>query len=193
MPPEIQSKRKVNDGGELPGPGSKRSKQDTPHMERIVEVEGPGGCSTTVSETPPAPQDNSASDSTAIEPSEKRQKQEQSAGNSNKGGKQSTKDSSASYSKDEMVQEMNESNDSESAAGMGVPMEKNRDHQKSGKRDSRQKYKQEDFLKGQYGELGTPFEVIRQSELRRFKLIFEPIQDEVIEDSEDSGSEGWEE
>ncbi|KAI7263472.1 hypothetical protein KC345_g9144 [Hortaea werneckii] len=189
MPPENQSKRKVNESGELPGPGSKRSKQDTLHMERIVEVEDPDGCSTTVSETPPAPQDNSAGDSTAIEPSEKRQKQGHFAGNSKEVGKQSTKDSSASHSKDEMVQGMNESNDSESAAGMGVPMEKTRDHQKSGNRDFRQKYKQGDFLKDRYGKLGTPLEVIRQNELQRFKWMLEPIVDEGLEDSEDSESE----
>lgn len=110
MPHGKQSKRQVNDGGKLQGSGSKLSKLDPPHSEESVEVEGPDHCCTAVGETPPAPQEKNAGELTTVVPSGKRQKKGESAGCSGEGGK--------------MEQEKNESRGSESAAEMGVSMEK---------------------------------------------------------------------
>lgn len=79
----------------MPGPDSKRSKPDTLHTEQSVEAEGSDGCSTAAGETPPAPGKKRSGDSTVVE-----------------------------RSGDKMAQEMNESRESESAAGTGVAMEK---------------------------------------------------------------------
>ncbi|GAB1735955.1 hypothetical protein NU219Hw_g5288t1 [Hortaea werneckii] len=162
MPPGKQSKRQVNDGGELQGPGSKRSKLDAPHTEESVEVEGPDHCSTAVGETQVAPQGKKAGEPTAVVPSGERQKK---------------------------VQEKYESRDSESAAGMGESMEKIRDHQTGRKRRSRQKFNREDFLKDQYDKFGTPLVEIRRRLLQMYDEKFEKITDEVSEDSKDSESE----
>ena len=106
------------------GPGSEPSEHDTPHTEQSVEVKGPGGCSTAAGETPSAPQEKKAGRSTAVKAPAELQKQEHSAGSSNNGGKESAKDTSASRLRHEMAQEMSESKDSGSAAGMGVSVEK---------------------------------------------------------------------
>ncbi|KAI7363975.1 hypothetical protein KC354_g6066 [Hortaea werneckii] len=85
--------------------------------------------------------------------------------------------------------EISESKNREFAAAMGISVVKFRDHQISRKRQPRQKFKRGDFLKNQYGELGTPLVEIRQRLNQMFDKVFEPILDEVIEDSEDSESE----
>ncbi|KAI7217625.1 hypothetical protein KC333_g4128 [Hortaea werneckii] len=96
MPPKRGKKRPGKKGGQLPGPGSKRSKHDTPNSERSVDAEGPDGRSTAAAETPSAPRKKRLADPQAAVPLEKRQTQEQSAGS--KGGKDLSKDSSASPS-----------------------------------------------------------------------------------------------
>ncbi|RMZ01248.1 hypothetical protein D0860_07690 [Hortaea werneckii] len=169
MPPEKQSKRQVNDSGEMLGSDSKPSERNTPHKEQSVEVKGPGGCSTAVGETPTAPQEMRASDSTAAVPTGKRQKKGQSAGSSNEGDKNSTKPSSTLRSREKnMVQDMNKSRDSESAAGMGVSVKKT-----------------EDLLKDRYSQLGTPLLEVRRRALLECQRIFPPDSGE----SEDSESE----
>ncbi|KAI7676046.1 hypothetical protein KC318_g514 [Hortaea werneckii] len=105
--PKRQRKGGVKKGGGLPGPGSKRSKNDTPRSERSVEAEGPDGLSSAAAETPPAPRKKRAADPQAVVPPGKRRKKEQSAGRSNKGGKKSTKDSSASPSEDKNLYRRN--------------------------------------------------------------------------------------
>ncbi|KAI6828518.1 hypothetical protein KC332_g7558 [Hortaea werneckii] len=186
MPPEKQSKRQVNDSGEMLGSDSKPSERNTPHKEQSVEVKGPGGCSTAVGETPTAPQEMRASDSTAAVPTGKRQKKGQSAGSSNEGDKNSTKPSSTLRSREKnMVQDMNKSRDSESAAGMGVSVKKTRDHQARLNRRTGPKLNREDLLKDRYSQLGTPLLEVRRRALLECQRIFPPDSGE----SEDSESE----
>ncbi|KAI7009373.1 hypothetical protein KC355_g6573, partial [Hortaea werneckii] len=98
--PKRQRKGGVKKGSRLPGPGSKRSKNDTPRSERSVEAGGPDGRNIAAAGTPSAPRKKRAADPQAVVPPGKRRKKEQSAGRSTKGGKKSTKDSSASPSED---------------------------------------------------------------------------------------------
>ncbi|KAI7383742.1 hypothetical protein KC336_g18317 [Hortaea werneckii] len=98
MPAGQRQKRQSEKGGGLPGPGSKRSKLDTPHSERIVEAEGPDGGSTAAGDTPPIPRKKRSADSQGVVPPGKRQKKEQQAGG--KGSKEPSKDSSATPSKE---------------------------------------------------------------------------------------------
>ncbi|KAI7151937.1 hypothetical protein KC349_g9247 [Hortaea werneckii] len=161
MPSEQQKKRQVENGGELPGPSSKRSKPDTPHTEQSVEAEGSGGSSTATGETPPVPGKDRSDDSTPVE-----------------------------RSGDEMAQEMNESRESESAAGMGVSMDKTGDHQTHRNRRSRPKLEREALLKGRYSQLGTPLVEVRQRMIQRCKQIL--CQESPVfqgSESEDSESE----
>ncbi|RMZ00878.1 hypothetical protein D0864_03608 [Hortaea werneckii] len=173
MPPEKQSKRQVNDSGEMLGPDSKPSGRNTPQTEQIVEVKGPGGCRAAAGETLSAPQEKKDGHSTAEEAPAERQKQGHSAGSSNNGGKELSKDSSASRLRHEMAQEMNESKDSGSAAGMGVSVEKT-----------------EDLLKDRYSQLGTPLLEVRQRVIQECQRIFPPDSGDFEElESEDSDSE----
>ncbi|KAI7329296.1 hypothetical protein KC315_g6222 [Hortaea werneckii] len=161
MPPEQQKKRQVENGGELPGPSSQRSKPITPHTEQSVEAEGSCGCSTAAGETPPVPGKKGSGDSTAVE-----------------------------RSGDKMAQEMTESRDSESAAGMGVSTEKTGDHQTRRNRRSRPKLGREDLLKGRYSSLGVPLVELRQQMIQRCKQIL--CQESPVfqgSESEDSESE----
>ncbi|KAI7290460.1 hypothetical protein KC343_g389 [Hortaea werneckii] len=190
MPPEKQSKRQVNDSGEMLGPDSKPSGRNTPQTEQIVEVKGPGGCRAAAGETLSAPQEKKDGHSTAEEAPAERQKQGHSAGSSNNGGKELSKDSSASRLRHEMAQEMNESKDSGSAAGMGVSVEKTCDHQARLNRRTGPKLKREDLLKDRYSQLGTPLLEVRQRVIQECQRIFPPDSGDFEElESEDSDSE----
>ncbi|KAI6819291.1 hypothetical protein KC332_g9904 [Hortaea werneckii] len=195
-----QQEREFKKSSELPGPSSKHSKHEAPRSEQSVEAEGLDGRSTAAGETPLALRMKEPADSTVVEDSGKDQKQGHSAGSSNKGGEESLVGEddflpdlrttpSFKALRERMAQEMNESMDSESAAGMGVSVEKTRDHQTRRNRRTGPKVKQGDFLKNQYDELGNPLEKNREQALQVFDEIFEPIIDEGLEDSEDSESE----
>ncbi|KAI7553275.1 hypothetical protein KC331_g1346 [Hortaea werneckii] len=161
MPPEQQKKRQAENGGELPGPSSKRSKPNTPHTEQSIEAEGSGGCSTAAGETPSVLGKKRSGDSTNVE-----------------------------RSGDKMAQEMNESRDGESAAGMGVSMEKTGNHQTRRNRRSRPKLGREDLLKDRYSQLGVPLVELRQQMIQRCKQILcQESRDFDGSESEDSESE----
>ncbi|KAI7085409.1 hypothetical protein KC356_g5904 [Hortaea werneckii] len=196
-----QQEREFQKSSELPGPSSKHSKHEAPRSEQSVEAEGLDGRSTAAGETPLALRMKESADSTVVEPSGKDQKQGHSAGSSNKGGEESLVGEddflpdlrttpSFKALRERMAQEMNESMDSESAAEMGVSVEKTRDSKTRRNRRTGPKPNQGDFLKGEYTTLSPrrPLEEVYRLALQECQKYLLPISRD-FEDSESEDSE----